>query len=291
MLIIGGGVIGLEMGSIWRRLGANVTVIEFLDHILDGMDREISKQMLRILKKQGLKFKFSSRVTKIEREASGVKVFTSSYPNDEEELFLGDVVLLATGRKPHTRDLDLNSVGINLDANGFILVDNNFQTTSPGIFAIGDVIGGQMLAHKAEEEGVAIAEILAGEAGHVDYHAIPSIVYTWPEVAAVGKTEEQLLVSKTEYNIGKFPFTANSRACANGDNVGFVKILTEKSSDMILGSHIIGPNAGDLIQEIVLAISLGASGEDIGRICHGHPGLPEAIKEAALNSNGRAIHI
>ncbi len=291
LVVIGAGVIGLELGSVWRRLGANVTVVEFLDHILPGMDSEISKNMQRILKKQGLVFKLSTAVTAAKAGTTGVELTAKSVKDDKSEKIKADVVLVAIGRKPFTDKLGLIEAGVEMDERGFVKVDSNFQTSVPGVFAIGDVIGGAMLAHKAEEEGVACVEIIAGEAGHIDYGAIPGIVYTWPEVASVGKTEEQLKEAGTAYNVGKFPFTANSRARANGDTDGFVKILAEQETDAILGAHIIGPAAGDLIQEIVVGMELGASAEDIARICHGHPGLPEAVKEAAMSAGGRAIHM
>jgi len=290
MVVIGAGVIGLEMGSVWRRLGADVTVVEFLDIALPGMDGEVSKQMKRILEKQGMKFKMASKVTGAKATASNVALTVEPREGGKAETIKADVVLVAIGRRPYTDGLGLDKIGVEMDR-GFVKVDNHFQTNVPGVFAIGDVIGGLMLAHKAEDEGVAVAEIIAGEYGHVNYDTIPGIVYTWPEVAGVGKTEEQLKEAGIAYNSGKFPFTANSRARANGDADGFVKILADKETDTILGCHIIGPQGGDLIQEIVVAMELGASAEDIGRICHGHPGLPEAVKEAALSVGKRAIHI
>ncbi len=292
MVVIGAGVIGLELGSVWRRLGAEVTVVEFLDHIMPGMDSEISKNMKRILTKQGMKFKMSTGVTGAKAGASSVELtMASAKDSSKSEKMKADVVLVAIGRRPFTDKLGLAEAGVEMDERGFVKADKNFQTNVPGIFAIGDVIGGAMLAHKAEEEGVAAVEIIAGEAGHIDYDSIPGIVYTHPEVASVGKTEEQLKADGIEYVVGKFPFTANSRARANADADGFVKILADKESDAILGAHIIGPAAGDLIQEIVVGMELGASAEDIARICHGHPGLPEAVKEAAMAAGGRAIHM
>lgn len=292
MVVIGAGVIGLELGSVWRRLGADVTVIEFLDHILPGMDGEVSKQMQRILAKQGLDFKMSTKVTGAKAGPRSVELTAEPAAGGKAEKIKADIVLVAIGRKPNTEGLGLADAGVDVDERGFVKIDkHNFQTNVPGIFAIGDVVGGAMLAHKAEEEGVACAEIIAGEAGHIDYDSIPGIVYTWPEVASVGKTEEQLKSDGTAYNVGKFPFTANSRARANGDADGFVKILADAESDAILGAHIIGPAGGDLIQEIVVGMELGASAEDIARICHGHPGLPEAVKEAALGVAKRAIHV
>jgi dihydrolipoamide dehydrogenase len=291
MIVIGAGVIGLELGSVWRRLGAEVTVVEFLDHIMPGMDSEISKNMQRILKKQGMKFKMSTGVTGAKAGAKGVEITAEPAGGGKAEKLMADVVLVAIGRKPFTDKLGLSDAGVEVDERGFVKTDHNFQTNIPGVFAIGDVIGGAMLAHKAEEEGVACVEIIAGEAGHIDYGSIPGIVYTHPEVASVGKTEEQLKADGVEYAVGKFPFSANSRARANADADGFVKILADKATDAILGAHIIGPAAGDLIQEIVVGMELGASAEDIARICHGHPGLPEAVKEAAMAAGGRAIHM
>ncbi|MBT3558043.1 MAG: dihydrolipoyl dehydrogenase [Rhodospirillales bacterium] len=292
MIVIGAGVIGLELGSVWRRLGAEVTVVEFLDHIMPGMDAEISKNMQRILKKQGMKFKMKTKVTGAKASGKGVELTAAPATGDgKAEKLKADVVLVAIGRRPFTDKLGLAEAGVEMGERGFVKTDSNFQTNVPGIFAIGDVIGGAMLAHKAEEEGVAAVEIIAGEAGHIDYGSIPGIVYTHPEVASVGKTEEQLKSDGVDYVVGKFPFSANSRARANSDSDGFVKILADKVTDAILGAHIIGPAAGDLIQEIVVGMELGASAEDIARICHGHPGLPEAVKEAAMDVGGRAIHM
>jgi dihydrolipoamide dehydrogenase len=291
LVVVGAGVIGLEMGSVWRRLGAKVTVVEFLDAVLPGMDGEVSKQSQRILAKQGLTFKLSSKVAGAKTSANGVELAVEPRNGGKAETMKADVVLVAIGRRPYTEGLGLANVGVLVDNRGFVKVDKHFQTNVPGIFAIGDVIGGAMLAHKAEDEGVAAAEIIFGESGHVNYDAIPGIVYTWPEIAAVGKTEEQLKAAGVEYRAGKFPFTANSRARCNADTDGFVKILADAKTDRVLGVHIVGPEAGDIIQECVLAIELGASAEDIARTCHGHPGLSEAIKEAALGALGRAIHI
>ncbi|MBT4891240.1 MAG: dihydrolipoyl dehydrogenase [Rhodospirillales bacterium] len=292
MVVIGAGVIGLEMGSVWRRLGTEVTVVEFLDHILPGMDGEVSKTMRRVFKKQGMELKLSTMVTGAKANTRGVTLDVESVKNKgQKDTLKADVVLVSIGRRPYSDALGLKKVGVELDERGFIKVDDHFQTNVPGIFAIGDVIGGAMLAHKAEEEGAACAEILAGEAGHVDYGTIPGVVYTWPEVASVGKTEEQLKEDGVDYAIGKFPFSANSRARAIADTEGFVKILADKNTDAILGAHIIGPAAGDLIQEVVTGMELGASAEDIARICHSHPSLSEAVKEAAMGVAGRAIHI
>jgi dihydrolipoamide dehydrogenase len=291
MVVVGAGVIGLELGSVWRRLGAQVTVVEFLDHILPGMDAEVSKQMQRILGKQGLDFKLSSKVTGAKTTKTGVSLSVEPVAGGKTETVKAEVVLVAIGRIPYTDGLGLDAVGVETDKHGFVTVDADFQTNVPGVFAIGDVIGGVMLAHKAEDEGVVCAELIAGQAGHIDYDAIPGIVYTWPEVASLGKTEEQLKEAGVAYNVGKFPFTANSRARANADADGFVKILADAQTDRVLGVHIIGPEAGDLIQEAVLAMEFGASAEDIARTCHGHPGLGEAVKEAALAVAGRALHI
>ncbi|MCC7016569.1 MAG: dihydrolipoyl dehydrogenase [Rhodospirillales bacterium] len=288
--VIGGGVIGLELGSVWRRLGSKVTAIEFLDSILPGMDGEVSKFAERILTKQGMAFRLATKVTAAK---TGKRVQLSVEPRDggKSETIEADVVLVAVGRRPYTDGLGLDKIGVVPDARGFIAVDKHFQTRVPGVFAIGDVIGGAMLAHKAEDEGVAVAEIIAGEAGHVNRDAIPAIVYTAPEIAGIGKTEEQLKSGGRTYRAGKFPFTANARAKCNAETDGFAKVLADAASDRIVGAHIIGPQAGELIQEIALAIEMGASAEDLARTCHGHPGLVEAVKEAALASLGRAIHI
>ncbi len=291
LVVVGGGYIGIELGSVWRRLGAKVTVVEFLDQILAGMDGEVSKQMLRILKKQGIEFRLSSKVTGAKNTNAGVSLTIEPAGGGEAETLEAEVVLVSIGRRPYTEGLGLDAVGVATDKRGFVTVDHEFQTNVPGIFAIGDVIGGKMLAHKAEDEGMAVAELLAGQSGHVNYEAIPGVVYTWPEVAAVGQTEEQLKKDGIEYRVGKFPFSANSRARCNADTDGFVKILADAGTDRILGVHILGPQAGDLIQEAVTAMEFGGSAEDLARTCHGHPGLAEAIKEAALAVDGRAIHI
>ncbi|MCH8237614.1 MAG: dihydrolipoyl dehydrogenase [Proteobacteria bacterium] len=295
LVVVGAGVIGLELGSVWRRLGAKVTVVEFLDHILPGMDSEVSKQMRRILSKQGFDFKLSTKVTGAKTAKGGVTLSMESVEakksGGKKETLKADVVLVAIGRRPFTEGLGLEKLGVEMDGHGFVLVDEDFQTNVEGVYAIGDVIGGAMLAHKAEDEGVVAVEILAGQSGHIDYDTIPGIVYTWPEVASVGKTEEQLKEAGIDYKSGKFPFTANSRARCNADADGFVKILADATTDAVLGCHIIGPEAGDLIQEVAVAMELSASAEDIARICHGHPGLSEAVKEAALGVAGRAIHI
>jgi len=291
LIVVGAGVIGLELGSVWRRLGAKVTVVEFLDLILPGMDAEVSKQMQRILAKQGLEFKLSAKVTGAKAGNDGVTLSMEPVKGGKQETLKADVVLVAIGRRPYTDGLGLKEAGVEMDDKGFVKVDEDFQTNVEGIYAIGDVIGGAMLAHKAEDEGVVAVEIIAGQSGHIDYDAIPGIVYTWPEVAALGKTEEALKKAGVAYKAGKFPFTANSRARCNADADGFVKILADAATDRVLGCHIIGPEAGDIIQEVVVAMELSASAEDIARICHGHPGLSEAVKEAALGVAGRAIHI
>lgn len=291
MVVIGAGVIGLELGSVWRRLGAEVTVVEFLDMALPGMDGEVSKNMQRILKKQGMKFKMKTKVTGAKTAKSGVTLTMEPRDGGDAETMKTDVVLVAIGRRPYIDSLGLDKIGVKVSDRGFVEVDADFQTNVEGIYAIGDVIGGAMLAHKAEDEGVVCVEIMAGETGHIDYDAIPGIVYTHPEVASVGKTEEQLKEAGVAYKSGKFPFTANSRARCNGDTDGFVKVLADAETDAILGCHIIGPQGGDLVQEVVNVIEFGGSAEDLARICHGHPGLPEAVKEAALGVGGRAIHI
>ncbi|MDR3441091.1 dihydrolipoyl dehydrogenase [Telmatospirillum sp.] len=291
LVVIGAGVIGLELGSVWRRLGAEVTVVEFLDRALPLHDGEISKQMQRILERQGMKFKLGTKVMGADIDKTGVTLTLEPAKGGAKETLSADVVLVAIGRRPHTEGLGAREAGVEIDGRGFIKVDSHFQTSVPGISAIGDVIGGVMLAHKAEEEGVALAEILAGQAGHVNYDAIPGVVYTWPEVANVGKTEEQLKAEGIAYRVGKFPFTANGRARANGDIDGFVKILADAKTDKVLGCHIIGPAAGDLIAEVVLGMEFSAAAEDIARTSHAHPSLAEAVKEAALAVDGRPIHI
>jgi dihydrolipoamide dehydrogenase len=291
MIVIGGGVIGLELGSVWRRLGADVTVVEFLPEILPGMDGEVVKQAARTFKKQGLNFKTGTKVTGAKTAKAGVTLTVEAAAGGKAETLKADVVLVAIGRRPFTDKLGLDKVGVEMDPRGFVKTDGRFKTNVEGIYAIGDVIGGQMLAHKAEEEGIACVEILAGQAGHVNYGAIPGVVYTHPEIAAVGKTEEALKSAGVAYTVGKFPFMANSRARAVGDTEGFVKILADAKTDRVLGAHIIGPGAGELIQEIVLAMEFGGASEDIARTSHAHPGTSEAVKEAALACLGRAIHI
>jgi dihydrolipoamide dehydrogenase len=291
LVVIGGGVIGLEIGSVWRRLGAEVTVIEFLDRIVPTLDAEVAKAFERVLTKQGLKFRLSSKVTQAVVGDAGVTLTVEPAKGGEAETLQADVVLLAIGRRAFSAGLGVAEAGIALDDRGRIAVDKHFATNIPGIWAIGDVIAGPMLAHKAEDEGVAVAEIIAGQAGHVNYEAVPSVIYTWPEVASVGRSEEELKADGVAYTVGKFPFTANGRARAMGNTDGFVKILADKTTDRLLGAHILGPDAGGLIAELATAIEFGASAEDVARICHAHPTLSEAVKEAALAAEGRAIHI
>ena len=289
MVVVGGGYIGLEMGSVWSRLGAEVQVIEFLDHITPGMDKEISSEFMKILKKQGIKFNMQNKVETIKKTNSGVIV--STVDKDGKKIkFDCDVVLISVGRKPNTNGLNLESIGIELDEKKRIKTDKAFKTNVDNIFAIGDVIAGPMLAHKAEDEGIAVAENIVGQSGHVNYDTIPGVVYTTPEVASIGKTEEQLKKLNTKYKIGKFSFMANSRAKAIDDAEGFVKILADERTDKVLGAHIIGPHAGELIAEIGIAMEFGASSEDIARTCHAHPTFSEAVKEAALSVDKRAIH-
>ncbi|MEE7474874.1 dihydrolipoyl dehydrogenase [Methylobacterium hispanicum] len=291
LLVIGAGVIGLELGSVWRRLGAEVTVVEYLDRVLPGMDGEVGKQFHRILTKQGLAFKLSTKVTGVEVAKKGAKVTVEPAAGGASETLEADVVLVAIGRVPYTQGLGLETVGVQVDDKGRIQTDEHFATNVTGIYAIGDVIAGPMLAHKAEDEGVAVAEILAGQSGHVNYAVIPNVVYTFPEVASVGKTEEELKKDGISYNAGKFPFTANGRAKANGTTDGFVKVLADAASDRVLGVHIVGADAGNLIAEVAVAMEFGASSEDIARTCHAHPTLTEAVKEAALAVAKRAIHV
>ena len=291
LVVIGGGVIGLELGSVWRRLGAEVTVIEFLDRLIPGNDGEIAKQFERVLAKQGMKFKLATKVTGASRTEKGVSLTLESVKDGKTSTLDADVVLLAIGRRAFTAGLGLAEVGVAVDARGRVETDGHFATNIPGIYAIGDVIAGPMLAHKAEDEGVALAERLAGQAGHVNYDAIPGVIYTAPEVASVGATEEQLKTAGVVYKVGKFPFTANGRARAMGQTDGFVKILADAKSDRILGAHILGPDAGTLIAELAMAMEFGASSEDVARICHAHPTLNEAVKEAALAVEGRALHV
>ena len=289
MVVVGGGYIGLEMGSVWSRLGAEVHVVEFLDHITPGMDKEISIEFMKILKKQGIRFHMRNKVESIAKSNSGATVITIDKDGNKNE-FDCDVVLISVGRKPNTQGLNLETIGVQLDDKKRVKVDHAYKTNVQDIYAIGDVIAGPMLAHKAEDEGIAVAENIAGQSGHVNYDTIPGVVYTTPEVASIGKTEEQLKESNIEYKIGKFSFMANSRAKAIDDAEGFVKILADKNTDKVLGAHIIGPHAGELIAEIGVAMEFGASSEDIARTCHAHPTFSEAVKEAALSVDKRAIH-
>jgi dihydrolipoamide dehydrogenase len=291
LVVIGGGYIGLELGSVWRRLGAEVTVVEFLDRIVPGMDAEVAKSLERILTRQGLKFRLGNKVTGARKGNDGVTLTLEPARGGTAETVVADVVLVSVGRRAYTEGLGLEEVGVTRDERGRVKTDAQYATNIPGIYAIGDVIAGPMLAHKAQDEGVALAERLADQAGHVNYQVIPGIVYTWPEVAAVGQTEEELKAAGLSYKVGKFPFTANGRARAMGYTDGFVKILAEKTTDRILGSHIIGPDAGTLIAELATAMEFGAAAEDVARICHAHPTLSEAVKEAALAVDGRALHL
>jgi len=288
MVVVGGGYIGLEMGSVWSRLGTEVQVVEYLDHITPGLDKEISSEFMKILKKQNIKFDLSTKVEKISKSSEGVIVDISN--NGKKSKLEADVVLISVGRKPYTDNLNLDKIGVSLDKKGRIKVDKNFETNIKNIYAIGDVIDGPMLAHKAEEEGIAVAELIAGQSGHVNYNLIPGVIYTSPEVAYVGENEEQLKEKNISYKIGKFPFMANSRAKAINEPEGFVKILAESTSDRVLGVHIIGPHAGEMIAEMSVAMEFGASSEDIARTCHAHPTFSEAIKEAALSVDKRQIH-
>ena len=289
MVVVGGGYIGLEMGSVWSKLGAEVQVVEFLDHITPGMDKEISSEFMKILKKQGMKFNMQNKVETIKKNNSGAIVLTVDKDGNKNN-FECDVVLISVGRKPNTEGLNLDVLGVELDERKRIKTDKTFKTNVENIYAIGDVIAGPMLAHKAEDEGMAVAENIVGQSGHVNYDTIPGVVYTKPEVASVGKTEEQLKELKTKYKVGKFPFLANSRAKAINEPEGFVKILADEKTDKVIGVHIIGPHAGEIIAEMAIAMEFGASSEDIARTCHAHPTFSEAIKEAALSVDKRAIH-
>lgn len=291
MLVIGAGVIGLELGSVWRRLGAEVTVVEFLDGVLPGMDSEVRKQAQRLFEKQGMTFKLNSKVTAVDASGKKLKATIEPAKGGAAETIEADVVLVSIGRVPYTEGLGLKEVGVALDERGRVKADAHFATDVAGIYAIGDVIAGPMLAHKAEDEGVAVAEILAGRAGHVNYDVIPNVVYTYPEIATVGKSEDELKAANVAYNAGKFPFTANGRAKANQKTEGFVKILADAKTDRVLGVHIVGADAGNMIAEAAIAMEFGASSEDIARTCHAHPTLPEAVKEAALAVEKRAIHM
>ena len=289
MVVVGGGYIGLEMGSVWSRLGSEVHVVEFLDHITPGMDKEISSEFMKILKKQGINFHMQHKVEKIKKNNNNAIVSTLN-ENGTKKDFECDVVLISVGRKPNTEGLNLQKIGVELDEKKRVKTDKNFKTNQNNIYAIGDVISGPMLAHKAEDEGIAVAENIAGQSGHVNYDTIPGVIYTSPEVASIGKTEEQLKELKIDYKIGKFSFMANSRAKAIDDTEGFVKILADEKTDKVLGAHLIGPHAGELIAEIGVAMEFGASSEDIARTCHAHPTFSEAVKEAALSVEKRAIH-
>ncbi len=291
LVVIGGGVIGLELGSVWRRLGAEVTVIEYLDRLVPGIDGEVAKTFERVLSKQGIKFRLGHKVTGVEATETGATVTVEKNKGGAAETMQADIVLVAVGRRAVTEGLGLKEVGVELDERGRVRTDAHFATSIPGIYAIGDVISGPMLAHKAEDEGVALAEMLAGQAGHVNYGVIPGVVYTWPEVAGVGKIEEELKAEGADYVVGKFPFSANGRARAMNSTDGFVKILADRKTDRLLGAHIIGPDAGTLIAELATAMEFGASAEDVARICHAHPTLNEAVKEAALATAGRALHV
>jgi len=291
MAVIGGGYIGLELGSVWQRLGSEVTVIEFMDRLVPAMDREVSKQFQRTLGKQGIAFKLGYKVTGATASDKGVKMTVEPAKGGDAEEMEVDVLLVAVGRKPHTAGLGLDAVGVETNERGFVTVDKAWRTSIDNVYAIGDVIPGPMLAHKAEEEGIAVAENLAGHKGHVNYETVPGIVYTFPEVATVGKTEEQLKEEGVDYKVGKFPFSANGRARAMNATDGFVKILADAKTDRLLGCHIIGPDAGTLIHEVVVCMEFGGSAEDLARSFHGHPTLNEVVKEAALAVDGRPIHM
>ncbi|MGL4445579.1 MAG: dihydrolipoyl dehydrogenase [Alsobacter sp.] len=290
MVVVGAGVIGLEMGSVWRRLGSQVTVVEYLDRILPGMDDEIAKQFQRILQKQGMTFVLGSKVTGVQTGKAGAKVTVEPAKGGDAQVLEADVVLVAIGRRPYTEGLGLEQAGVALER-GRVVIDDHFQTNVPGIFAIGDVVRGPMLAHKAEDEGMALAEILAGKAGHVNYDVIPGVVYTMPEVASVGKTEEELKAAGIAYSVGKFPFTANGRARAMRKSDGLVKVLADAGTDRVLGVHIIAAGAGEMIHEAAVLMEFGGSSEDLARTCHAHPTMSEAVKEAAMAVEKRAIHI
>ncbi len=289
MVVVGGGYIGLEMGSVWSRLGSEVHVIEFLDHITPGMDKEISQEFMKILKKQGINFHMQHKVELVKTNGSGAIISTKDKDGNKKD-FNTDIVLVSVGRKPNTNGLNLEKIGIELDDRKRVKTNKDFQTNVKNIYAIGDVIVGPMLAHKAEDEGIAVAENIAGQSGHVNYNTIPGVIYTTPEVASIGQTEEQLKEKNIKYKIGKFSFMANSRAKAIDDSEGFVKILADEKTDKVLGAHLIGPHAGELIAEIGVAMEFGASSEDIARTCHAHPTFSEAVKEAALSVDKRAIH-
>lgn len=290
LVVIGAGVIGLELGSVWRRLGAEVEVIEYLDRILPGMDLETCKAFQRILEKQGISFRLGAKVTGVDAIKGGVKLHVEPAAGGEKTTIGADVVLVAIGRKPFTAGLGLEAVGVALDNRGRVVTDHHYATNVPGIYAIGDVIAGPMLAHKAEDEGVALAELLAGKAGHVNYDVIPGVVYTFPEIASVGKTEDELKAAGVAYNVGKFNFSANGRARANRTTDGFVKVIADKATDRVLGVHIVGAGAGEMIHEAAVLMEFGGSSEDLARTCHAHPTMSEAVKEAAMAVEKRAIH-
>ena len=291
LVVVGGGVIGLELGSVWARLGAKVTVVEYLDTILGGMDGEVARQMQRLLAKQGLEFRLGAKVTGVAKAGKGARVTFEPVKGGEAETIEADAVLVATGRKPYTEGLGLEEVGVELDERGRVKTDAHLRTSVEGIYAIGDVVAGPMLAHKGEDEGVAVAEIIAGQAGHVNYDVIPSVVYTSPEVASVGRTEEELKKAGVDYKAGKFPFTANGRARAMRQTDGFVKVLADKATDRVLGVHVIGFGAGEMIHEAAVLMEFSGSSEDLARTCHAHPTMSEAVKEAALATFASAIHI
>jgi dihydrolipoamide dehydrogenase len=296
LLVVGAGVIGLELGSVWRRVGAEVVVVEFLDRILPGVDSDVARQFQRMLERQGIAFRLASKVTGIDASGPALKAqiapaSSADAGSNEGATIEAEVALIAVGRVPYTEGLGLEGIGVKLDNRGRVVVDRRFSTSVPGVYAIGDVIAGPMLAHKAEEEGIAVAELLAGKAGHVNYDVIPNVIYTSPELASVGKSEDDLKAAGVAYKIGRFPFTANGRAKANQQTEGFVKILADEKTDRVLGVHIVGVDAGNMIAEGAIAMELGASAEDIARTCHAHPTLPEAVKEAALAVDKRAIHM
>jgi dihydrolipoyl dehydrogenase len=291
LVVIGGGYIGLELGSVWSRVGSEVAVVEMLDRLAPGLDGEVAKQLQRVLAKQGLAFKLGTKVVGIDSKGKSLKLTLEPAKGGKAETLDCEMVLVAVGRAPNTQGLGLGDVGVKTDNRGHVIVDDKFATSVPGIYAIGDVIKGPMLAHKAEEEGVALAELLAGQAGHVNYQVIPSVIYTAPEVASVGKTEEELKAAGAAYNVGKFPFTANGRAKVNRTTEGFVKVLADADTDRVLGVHIIGADAGTMIAEAAVLMEFGGSAEDLARTCHAHPTLNEAVKEAALAVDKRPIHM
>ncbi|MBX8784415.1 dihydrolipoyl dehydrogenase [Ochrobactrum sp. GRS2] len=291
LVVVGGGVIGLELGSVWSRLGSKVTVVEYLDKVLGGMDGEVSKQFQRMLAKQGIDFKLSAKVTAVEKSGNGAKVTFEPVKGGDAVTLEAEAVLISTGRRPYTDGLGLAEAGVALDERGRVAINDHWQTNVAGIYAIGDVVKGPMLAHKAEDEGVAVAEIIAGQKGHVNFDVIPSVVYTQPEVASVGKTEEELKAAGIEYKVGKFPFTANGRARAMQHTDGFVKILADKATDKVLGAHILGYNAGEMIHELTVLMEFGGSSEDLARTCHAHPTMSEAVRESAMATYDKPIHM